>query len=73
MKRVNLLHLGRGELMEHIHTVFCSYETRCMSSGLNEIPSLVVFRAHPVREETLWRLRAGQRDYSLYPICSLSL
>lgn len=56
-----------------IHAVFCSYEARCMSSGLNEIPPLVVFWAHPVREETLWRLRAIQRDYTLYPICSVSL
>lgn len=29
-----------------------------MSSSLNEIPLSVVFRVHPVRKETLWRLRA---------------
>lgn len=69
MKRVNLLHLGRGDLMERSR---CVLLIRVMSSGLNELLPLVVFWAHPVREETLWRGRAGQRDYTLYPICSVS-
>lgn len=78
MKWVNLLPLAWDCIWEplKIPIVFWSNENTSTTSGLRKKKKKThlrwSFKAHPVREETLWSLKTCWRDYSLHPIWSVS-